>query len=154
MSTGQIASLVETDVCAQQDVSDVDKEKPAKRRKASKQPRSIWSDESVHRLFELRFKSHISQRFMSKNNSGKRVAYVMLAAELSVDMQSEFTPKQAQDKLAKMKVEWSVSNPSLAQPTGHSARPPQPQHFDIMMEFWGSKVGYQRESLLTTDDDE
>ncbi|ETV78284.1 hypothetical protein H257_07876 [Aphanomyces astaci] len=32
-------------------------------------------------------------------NYGKRVAYVMLAAELSVEMQREFTAKQVQDKI-------------------------------------------------------
>ncbi|RHZ02117.1 hypothetical protein DYB31_012506 [Aphanomyces astaci] len=58
----------------------------------------LWCDRSVATLFSLRYNSPLASRFDSKNNSGKRVAYVMLAAVLSVEMQREFVAKQAQDK--------------------------------------------------------
>ncbi|RHZ00282.1 hypothetical protein DYB31_015905, partial [Aphanomyces astaci] len=53
----------------------------------------------VEAMFKLRYKSALASRFDSKNNYGKRVAYVMLATELSVVMQREFTAKQVQDKV-------------------------------------------------------
>ncbi|RHZ37095.1 hypothetical protein DYB26_014433, partial [Aphanomyces astaci] len=58
----------------------------------------LWCDRSVATLFSLRYNSPLASRFDSKNNSGKRVAYVMLAAELRVEMQREFVAKQVQDK--------------------------------------------------------
>ncbi|RHZ26639.1 hypothetical protein DYB37_013698, partial [Aphanomyces astaci] len=58
----------------------------------------LWCDRSVATLFSLRYNSPLASRFDSKNNSGKRVAYVMLAVELSVEMQREFVAKQVQDK--------------------------------------------------------
>ncbi|ETV63578.1 hypothetical protein H257_19496, partial [Aphanomyces astaci] len=58
-----------------------------------------WCDRSVATLFSLRYNSPLASRFDSKNNSGKRVAYVMLAAELSVEIQREFVAKQVQDKV-------------------------------------------------------
>ncbi|KAG9401365.1 hypothetical protein AC1031_009230 [Aphanomyces cochlioides] len=54
----------------------------------------VWCDDSVNKMFELRYKSELSQRFDSKNNYGKRVAYIMLAAELSMLTKQEFTAKQ------------------------------------------------------------
>ncbi|RHY11768.1 hypothetical protein DYB36_001829 [Aphanomyces astaci] len=112
----------------------------------------LWCDDSVEKMFMLRYKSALASRFESKNNYGKRVAYVMLATKLSVSMEREFTAKQVQDKLAKMKSEWSLSKPSLASPTGNATKPPQPMHFDVMLEYWGDKIGYKRESLMSTDD--
>ncbi|RHY77162.1 hypothetical protein DYB34_010311 [Aphanomyces astaci] len=61
----------------------------------------LWCDRSVATLFSLRYNSPLASRFDSKNNSGKRVAYVMLAAVLSVEMQREFVAKQVQDKKQK-----------------------------------------------------
>ncbi|RHZ39690.1 hypothetical protein DYB26_014751, partial [Aphanomyces astaci] len=112
----------------------------------------LWCDDSVEKMFMLRYKSALASRFESKNNYGKRVAYVMLATKLSVSMEREFTAKQVQDKLAKMKSEWSLSKPSLASPTRNETKPPQPMHFDVMLEYWGDKIGYKRESLMSTDD--
>ncbi|KAF0748214.1 hypothetical protein AaE_007426, partial [Aphanomyces astaci] len=112
----------------------------------------LWCDASVERMFELRYKSDMATRFDSKNNYGKRVAYVMLATELSLSMQREFTSKQVQDKFAKMKTEWSISKPSLPSPTGNCALQPVPMHYDVMLEYWGEKAGYQREALMSTDD--
>ncbi|ETW05277.1 hypothetical protein H310_04235 [Aphanomyces invadans] len=76
----------------------------------------------------------------------------MLATELSVAMKREFTAKQVQDKLAKMKTEWSLSKPSLAAPTGNTPLALEPLHYEVMLEYWGEKVGFQRESLMSTDD--
>ncbi|ETV66228.1 hypothetical protein H257_17270 [Aphanomyces astaci] len=90
----------------------------------------LWCDDSVEKMFMLRYKSALAPRFESKNNYGKREAYV----------------------LAKMKSEWSLSKPSLASPTGNATKPPQPIHFDAMLEYWGDKIGYKRESLMSTDD--
>ncbi|RHY69761.1 hypothetical protein DYB34_012902 [Aphanomyces astaci] len=59
----------------------------------------LWCDDSVEKMFMLRYKSALAPRFESKNNYGKRVAYVMLATELSVSMEREFTAKQVQDKV-------------------------------------------------------
>ncbi|KAF0706623.1 hypothetical protein AaE_014022 [Aphanomyces astaci] len=100
----------------------------------------LWFDDSVEKMFMLRYKSALAPRFESKNNYGKRVAYVMLATELSVSMEREFTAKQVQDKLAKMKSEWSLSKPRLARPTGNATKPPQPMHFDVILEYWGEEI--------------
>ncbi|ETV74818.1 hypothetical protein H257_10879 [Aphanomyces astaci] len=103
-------------------------------------------------MFKLRYKSALASRFDSKNNYGKRVAYVMLATELSVVMQREFTAKQVQDKLAKMKTEWSLSKPTLPAPTGNSPQTLLPLDYDVMLDYWGEKAGFRRESLMSTDD--
>ncbi|ETV78477.1 hypothetical protein H257_08000 [Aphanomyces astaci] len=58
----------------------------------------LWCDDSVEKMFMLRYTSALAPRFESKNNYGKGVAYVMLATELSVSMEREFTAKQVQDK--------------------------------------------------------
>ncbi|KAF0707564.1 hypothetical protein AaE_013548 [Aphanomyces astaci] len=130
--------------------------KPIKRSRKSavKQEASptLWSDTSIAKLFSLRYKSSLAARFDSKNNAGKRVAYVMLAAELSLAMEREYTVLQIQDKLAKLKTAWSTSKPTLPGPTGNEAKQAPPQYYDIMLEYWGDKVGFQRESLMSTDD--
>ncbi|KAF0717168.1 Aste57867_2459 [Aphanomyces stellatus] len=76
----------------------------------------------------------------------------MLTADLSATMQREFTAKQIQEKMSSMKADWATSNPSLPSPTGNLPKVPYPAHYDVMLEYWGSKVGYQRESLMSTDD--
>ena len=49
-----------------------------------------WSDESIHCLFELRYKS-LSDRFDNvKSTQAKKEAYLMLAAELSTRMGQVF----------------------------------------------------------------
>ncbi|RLO05634.1 hypothetical protein DYB28_005046 [Aphanomyces astaci] len=74
-----------------------------KEKKASSETkRSVrWCDESVATLFRLRYDSHLAKRFESKNNAEKKTAYVMLAAELSVAMKSDYTVAQVQDKVRK-----------------------------------------------------
>ncbi|KAG9415178.1 hypothetical protein AC1031_008611 [Aphanomyces cochlioides] len=111
-----------------------------------------WCDDSVAKMFALRYKSPLEQRFNSKNNADKKVAYVMLAAELSLAMNREFSVVQVQDKFQKMKAAWSLSKPSNPSPTGNDCKPPLPANFEIMQEYWGSKAGYRRESLMSTDD--
>ncbi|KAF0746690.1 hypothetical protein AaE_008023, partial [Aphanomyces astaci] len=64
----------------------------------------------------------------------------------------EFVAKQVQDKFAKMKTEWSASKPSLPSPTGNLSKAQLPMHYGIMLEYWRTKVGYKRESLMSTDD--
>ncbi|RLO12394.1 hypothetical protein DYB28_014389, partial [Aphanomyces astaci] len=110
-----------------------------KEKKASSETkRSVrWCDESVATLFRLRYDSHLAKRFESKNNAEKKTAYVMLAAELSVAMESDYTVAQVQDK---------PSNPS----DWDAPLAPLSPHYDIMLEFWVSKKGYQRESLMST----
>ncbi|RHY63909.1 hypothetical protein DYB30_009490 [Aphanomyces astaci] len=71
-----------------------------KEKKASSETkRSVrWCDESVATLFRLRYDWHLAKMFESKNNAEKKTAYVMLAAELSVAMKSDYTVAQVQDK--------------------------------------------------------
>ncbi|RHY10042.1 hypothetical protein DYB25_009329 [Aphanomyces astaci] len=92
--------------CSQQTIDvPTPKAKPSKRN-AKKEPlatkRSVrWGDESVAALFRLRYSSHLTTRFDSKNNAEKKTAYVMLATELSVVMESEYDVAQVQDKVHK-----------------------------------------------------
>ncbi|KAH9097042.1 hypothetical protein Ae201684P_011771 [Aphanomyces euteiches] len=123
----------------------------AKTKRPRKASPSMWCDASVAKLFSLRYNSHISDRFNCKNNAEKRVAYLMLASELSVAMEREFTVGQIQDMLSKMRASWALSKPSNPKPTGNLPAPPPPLHYEIMEEYWGSKLGLQRDSLMTTD---
>ncbi|KAG9406203.1 hypothetical protein AC1031_020407 [Aphanomyces cochlioides] len=113
---------------------------------------AVWCDISVALMFKLRYKSPLSLRFQTRNNNDKGLAYGLLASELSVDMRRVFTQRQVKDKLAKMKSEWSKSNPSTPLPTGNDSARFVPAHYDVMLEYWGDKDGYRRESLMTTDD--
>ncbi|KAG9409266.1 hypothetical protein AC1031_019517 [Aphanomyces cochlioides] len=81
-----------------------------------------WCDESVGHMFRLRYTSALSERFNTKNNNDKKVAFAMLAAELSTLMQRSFTAKQIQDKFSKMKSQWSTSKPQLPHPTGNKGQ--------------------------------
>ncbi|KAG9411267.1 hypothetical protein AC1031_016906 [Aphanomyces cochlioides] len=123
-----------------------------KKLKSKPSPLSVWCNESVASLFFLRYRSHLKQSFESKNNHTKKVAFEILAAELSAEMRREFSAKQCQDKFARMKAEWSVSKPTFPAPTGNDELPPQPLHYEIMQEYWGTKLGFQREYLMATDD--
>ncbi|ETV65969.1 hypothetical protein H257_17447 [Aphanomyces astaci] len=114
----------------------------------------LWDDDGVAALFRLRYKSELSARFYSKNNADKKTAYVMLAAELSVATEKEYSVAQVQDKFAKMKSAWSLSKPSNAIETGNAPSAPLPPHYDVMLEYWSDKKGYQRESLMSTDENE
>ncbi|KAH9146712.1 hypothetical protein LEN26_004935 [Aphanomyces euteiches] len=125
--------------------------KPAGKKRIGHRP-SLWCDESVSRLFSLRYSETFAARFNTKNNCDKRAATILLASELSLDMKREFTAKQVQDKFAKLKSEWSLSRPTASLPTGNCDLRPKPAHYDLMMEYWGEKLGYQRESLMATDD--
>ncbi|RQM30420.1 hypothetical protein B5M09_011962, partial [Aphanomyces astaci] len=58
----------------------------------------LWDDDGVAALFRLRYKFQLSARFYSKNNANKKTAYVMLAAELSVATEKEYSVAQVQDK--------------------------------------------------------
>ena len=58
-----------------------------------------WCDVRVAKLFELRYKSPLTPKFDSKNNSQKKLAYQLLASELSVTMHRTYTSKQIQDKV-------------------------------------------------------
>ncbi|RHY17079.1 hypothetical protein DYB25_009851, partial [Aphanomyces astaci] len=61
----------------------------------------LWDDNGVAALFRLRYKSQLSARFYSKNNADKKTAYVMLAAELSVATEKEYSVAQVQDKVCR-----------------------------------------------------
>ncbi|KAG9415750.1 hypothetical protein AC1031_000128 [Aphanomyces cochlioides] len=115
----------------------------------------LWCDNSVAKLFQLRYKSDLASRFNSKNNADKKVAYIMLAAELSLSMTKEFSVAQVQDKFQKLKTAWSSSNPTLPTPTGNLPKLPPPQHFDLMMEYWGSKfkreIGHSDRKIISCD---
>ncbi|KAG9404993.1 hypothetical protein AC1031_004096 [Aphanomyces cochlioides] len=81
------------------------------------------------------------------------MAYILLASEMTIALKRSFDSKQVQDKvLSKMKADWAMSNPSLPAQTGNDAKGIQPAYFDIMMEYWSDKKGYQREPLFSTDD--
>ncbi|KAG9412324.1 hypothetical protein AC1031_015250 [Aphanomyces cochlioides] len=123
----------------------------ARKKRSTKQESASWCDESVAMLFRLRFSSDITRRFKSKNNFDKKIAYSFLASELSARMKREFTVKHIQNKFSKLQQEWSKSNPSLPTPTGNVPLEKPPAYFDIMMEYWGSKPGYRRETLMSSD---
>ncbi|KAG9406352.1 hypothetical protein AC1031_002671 [Aphanomyces cochlioides] len=124
------------------------------RSKSKEEPPLFWCNASVGKLFELRYKSPLASLFDSKNNNQKKLAYASLAAELSIAMDRTFTSKQIQDKFARMKSEWSTSKPSTPMPTGNGKLAKQPCNMDIMLEYWSEKRGMQRESLLSTDDEQ
>ncbi|ETV73522.1 hypothetical protein H257_11646 [Aphanomyces astaci] len=71
-----------------------------------------WDDESVAELFRLRYKSHLTTRFDSKNNAVKKIVYVMLASEISVAMEWDLSAAQVQDKFGKLKTSWLLTKPS------------------------------------------
>ncbi|ETV63810.1 hypothetical protein, variant [Aphanomyces astaci] len=50
-----------------------------------------------------------------------------------------------------MKAAWVISKPSSPSQTGNAALSPLPLHYDVMLEYWSAKKGYQRESLMSTD---
>ena len=52
-----------------------------------------------------------------------------------------------------MKSEWSKSKPNAPKQTGNEFSRLMPAHYDLMLEFWGNKVGYRRDSLMTTETD-
>ncbi|ETV66999.1 hypothetical protein H257_16690 [Aphanomyces astaci] len=69
----------------------------------------LWDDDGVAALFRLRYKFQLSARFYSKNNANKKTAYVMLAAELSVATEKEYSVAQVQDKSQEKKTNPSKS---------------------------------------------
>ncbi|ETV67224.1 hypothetical protein H257_16477 [Aphanomyces astaci] len=97
----------------------------------------LWDDDGVAALFRLRYKSQLSARFYSKNNADKKTAYVMLAAELSVATEKEYSVTQVQDKFAKMKSAWALSKPSNAIKTGNTPSAPLPPHYDPFKDSLG-----------------
>ncbi|CAK4949102.1 unnamed protein product [Aphanomyces euteiches] len=105
-------------------------------------PAAVWCTESVAALFRLRYNSHISFRFNSKNNNQKGLAFSMLASELCTDIRRTFTAKQVQEKLSRLKSEWACSTPKKQKPTGNDVLQPPPAYFDLMQEYWGSKHIY------------
>ncbi|KAF0724528.1 hypothetical protein Ae201684P_012628 [Aphanomyces euteiches] len=111
----------------------------------------LWDDDSVATMFRLRYKSHLARRFESKINAEKKAAWVMLAAELSVTMERDYNVAQVQDKFSKLKAAWALSKPSIPGPTGNEDSMPMPQDYDVMLEYWGDKLGFQRDSLMSTD---
>ncbi|KAH9081315.1 hypothetical protein LEN26_021381 [Aphanomyces euteiches] len=107
-------------------------------------PSAVWDDESVALLFKLRYKSELTSRFESKNNYDKKMAYILLASAMTIALKRSFDSKQVQDKLSKMKADWSMSNPSLPAQTGNDTKGIQPAYFDIMMVV---KSRIQRKNL-------
>ncbi|CAK4670427.1 unnamed protein product, partial [Aphanomyces euteiches] len=75
----------------------------------------------------------------------------MVASELSIEMKRLYTAKQVKDKWAKMKSEWSKSKPNAPKQTGNEFSRLMPAHYDLMLEYWGNRVGYRRDSLKTTE---
>ncbi|ETV68984.1 hypothetical protein H257_15139 [Aphanomyces astaci] len=89
-----------------------------------------WDDESVAELFRLRYKSHFTSRVDSKNSAEKKTAYVMLASEINVSMEKDFSVAQVQDKFGKLKTSWSLTNPSNPSETENAPWAPLPPHCD------------------------
>ncbi|RHY64862.1 hypothetical protein DYB38_004731 [Aphanomyces astaci] len=78
--------------------------RPPKQRKGGahdtgKKKSASWCEESVARLFFLRYKTELANRFDSKNNNQKKEAYEMLASELSIDVNRVYSAKQVKDKV-------------------------------------------------------
>ncbi|ETV78073.1 hypothetical protein H257_08282 [Aphanomyces astaci] len=131
--------------------------RPPKQRKGGahdtgKKKSASWCEESVARLFFLRYKTELANRFDSKNNNQKKEAYEMLASELSIDVNRVYSAKQVKDKFTNMRSEWALTKPSLPRPTGNDVVINAPAHFACMLEYWGSKDGFRRESLFSTDE--
>ncbi|KAF0702464.1 hypothetical protein AaE_015909 [Aphanomyces astaci] len=64
-----------------------------------------------------------------------------------------FTSKQVKDKVIhQIAVGVGIVETVVAVP-GNAIPVQLPAHFDSMMEFWGSKDGFRRESLFSTDDE-
>ncbi|RHY92669.1 hypothetical protein DYB31_012718, partial [Aphanomyces astaci] len=77
--------------------------RPPKQRKGGahytgKKKSASWCEESVARLFFLRYKTELANRFDSKNNNQKKEAYEMLPSELSIDVNRIYSAKQVKDK--------------------------------------------------------
>ncbi|OQR80929.1 hypothetical protein ACHHYP_16995 [Achlya hypogyna] len=112
----------------------------------------VWCDESIAKLFELRYKSELAKKFNSKNNMQKNYANECLAAELSVIMGRTFTVRQINNKFSRLRTAWSTSKLSNPAATGNLRPTNPPSHYDIMLEYWSEKPGMQRETLASTDD--
>ncbi|ETV74632.1 hypothetical protein H257_10765 [Aphanomyces astaci] len=95
-----------------------------------------WSDDSFENV---------------KNNQMRRDAYELLAAELSVEVDQVLSAEQVQNKLHEVKKKWF--NPKVMATGNGSAVRTKPQYFDIMFEYWGTKLGYSHSSLLSSDPD-
>ncbi|KAH9095618.1 hypothetical protein Ae201684P_015419 [Aphanomyces euteiches] len=121
---------------------------PAKYGSAQKgkgRAQAVWCDSSVELLLRLRF-ADMSDRFNGARNSQmKKEAYGMLADELSTAMGREYDHNQ----LHQLRKSWFHPK---HKPTGNGKNvKSKPQYFDIMFEYWGSKPGYSRDSLLSSD---
>ncbi|ETV81652.1 hypothetical protein H257_05279 [Aphanomyces astaci] len=95
--------------------------KRKEKKASSENKRSVrWCDESVATLFRLRYDSPLAKRFESKNNAEKKTAYVMLAAELSVAMESDYTVAQVQDKKGYQRESLMSTDATIADGTNSS----------------------------------
>ncbi|ETV69988.1 hypothetical protein H257_14357 [Aphanomyces astaci] len=129
-----------------------------KRSKLGRHPAAVsgktaakWSDDSVTCMFRLRFVK-LAHKFENvKNNQMRRDAYELLAAELSVEVDQVLSAEQVQNKLHELKKKWL--NPKVKATGNGSAVRTKPQYFDIMFEYWGTKLGYSHSSLLSSDPD-
>ncbi|KAF0703291.1 hypothetical protein AaE_015446 [Aphanomyces astaci] len=129
-----------------------------KRSKLGRHPAAVsgktaakWSDDSVTCMFRLRFVK-LAHKFENvKNNQIAPHAYELLAAELSVEEDQVLSAEQVQNKLHELKKKWF--NPKVKATGNGSAVRTKPQYFDIMFEYWGTKLGYSHSSLLSSDPD-
>ncbi|ETV89886.1 hypothetical protein H310_15274 [Aphanomyces invadans] len=66
--------------------------------------------------------------------------------------EKEFSVAQVQDKFLKMKAAWALTKTWSSSKTGNGPASALPLHYDVMMEFWSDKKGFQRYSLMSTDE--
>ncbi|KDO32952.1 hypothetical protein SPRG_02645 [Saprolegnia parasitica CBS 223.65] len=135
------------------EVSPVVTKKKAKKSAVVVEEPAVWCDASVAKMFELRYKTELKDKFESKNNFQKNLATLSLAATLSVAMNRTFTAAQVNAKFARMRTKWLTSKSTVPSSTGNDASSGSlPMHYDVMLEYWSGNDDLQRERLLSSDD--
>ncbi|KAF0728571.1 hypothetical protein Ae201684P_017008 [Aphanomyces euteiches] len=130
--------------------SDDRKQRVGRPRKEDEQKEAVrWSERSVECMFELRYKTLADRFDRCKNTQATKEAYITLACELSLQMVTPFDASQVQNKLHDLRKKWT-SPKHKATGNGDLVKT-KPQYYDILNDYWGSKEGLSRTSLLSTD---
>ncbi|KAH9110604.1 hypothetical protein AeMF1_014646, partial [Aphanomyces euteiches] len=110
-----------------------------------------WNEEAVERMFQLRYKDFAGRFDHCKNTQAKKEAYILLAAELSLQMGVVYDVTQVQNKFHELRKKWT--SPSLKATGNGDLVQPKPQFYDIMLDYWGMKPGLSRDTLFSTEVD-
>ncbi|KAH9070022.1 hypothetical protein Ae201684P_002394 [Aphanomyces euteiches] len=106
-----------------------------------------WNEEAVERMFQLRYKDFAGRFDHCKNTQAKKEAYILLAAELSLQMGVVYDATQFHE----LRKKWT--SPSLTATGNGDLVQPKPQFYDIMLDYWGMKPGLSRDTLFSTEVD-